>query len=34
MVSLDPNRIGAIAKAALVLLRLEHGRPLPGGYTA
>lgn len=33
-ISLDPWRIGAIAKAALVLLHLEHGRPLPGGYTA
>jgi hypothetical protein len=33
MVSLDPRRIGAIVKAALVLLHLEHGRPLPGGYT-
>jgi hypothetical protein len=32
-VSLDPWRIGAIAKAALVLLHLEHHRPLPGGYT-
>lgn len=34
MVSLDPSRIGAIVKAALVLLHLEHNRPLPGGYTA
>jgi hypothetical protein len=33
MVSLSPTRIGAIAKAALVLLHLEHDRPLPGGYT-
>ncbi len=33
-VSLDPWRIGAIAKAALVLLHLEHDRTLPGGYTA
>ena len=33
-VSLEPGRIGAIVKAALVLLHLEHGRPLPGGYTA
>lgn len=32
LVSLSPTRIGAIAKAALVLLHLEHGRPLPGGY--
>ena len=31
-VSLDPSRIGGIAKAALVLLHLEHERPLPGGY--
>jgi hypothetical protein len=31
-VSLSPHRIGAITKAALVLLHLEHGRPLPGGY--
>jgi hypothetical protein len=31
-VSLDPWRIGAITKAALVLLHLEHDRPLPGGY--
>ena len=33
MVSLSPTRIGAIAKAALVLPHLEHNRPLPGGYT-
>lgn len=33
-ISLDPWRIGAITKAALVLLHLEHHRPLPGGYTA
>jgi hypothetical protein len=33
-VSLDPSRIGAITRAALVLLHLEHHRPLPGGYTA
>jgi len=33
-VSLDPARIGAITRAALVLLHLEHHRPLPGGYTA
>ena len=32
-ISLDPWRIGAIVKAALVLLHLEHRRPLPGGYT-
>jgi DDE superfamily endonuclease len=32
MVSLSPTRIGAIIRAALVLLHLEHGRPLPGGY--
>lgn len=32
LVSLAPTRIGAIAKAALVLLHLEHDRPLPGGY--
>ncbi len=31
-VSLDPARIGDIAKAALVLLHLEYDRPLPGGY--
>jgi hypothetical protein len=31
-VSLDPARIGDITKAALVLLHLEHDRPLPGGY--
>jgi DDE superfamily endonuclease len=31
-VSLSPTRIGAIVKAALVLLHLEHDRPLPGGY--
>lgn len=30
-VSLDPRRISAIVKAALVLLHLEHGRALPGG---
>jgi hypothetical protein len=29
MVSLDPGCIGAITKAALVLLHLEHGRALP-----
>ena len=34
LVSLSPTRIGAITKAALVLLHIEHGRPLPGGYTA
>jgi DDE superfamily endonuclease len=34
LVSLSPTRIGAITKAALVLLHLEHGRPIPGGYTA
>jgi hypothetical protein len=33
-VSLCPWRISAIAKAALVLLHLEHDRPLPGGYPA
>ena len=33
-VSLSPRPIGAITKAALVLLHLEHDRPLPGGYTA
>ena len=33
-VSLDPWHIGALAKAALVLLHLEHDRPLPGGYPA
>lgn len=33
MVSLSPTRIGAIAKATLVLPHLEHNRPLPGGYT-
>ena len=33
-ISLDPWRIGAITKAALVLLHLEHHRPLPGGHTA
>jgi hypothetical protein len=33
LVSLSPTRIGAITKAALVLLHLEHSRPLPGGYT-
>jgi DDE superfamily endonuclease len=33
-VSLDPWRIGTIAKAALVLLHLEHDRPLPGGHPA
>jgi hypothetical protein len=32
-ISLAPTRIGAIVKAALVLLHLEHNRPLPGGYT-
>ena len=31
-VSLSPTRIGAITKAALVLIHLEHNRPLPGGY--
>ena len=33
-VGLDPWRIGTITKAALVLLHLEHDRPLPGGYPA
>jgi hypothetical protein len=32
MVSLSPTGIGAITKATLVLLQLEHDRPLPGGY--
>ena len=31
-VSLDTWRIGVITKAALILLHLEHDRPLPGGY--
>jgi hypothetical protein len=31
-VSLSPTRVGAITKAALVLIHLEHNRPLPGGY--
>lgn len=34
LISLAPTRIGAITKAALVLLHLEHGRQLPGGYAA
>ena len=34
LVSLSPTRIGAITKAALVLLHLEHRHPVPGGYTA
>jgi hypothetical protein len=33
-VSICPWRIGAIAKAALVLLHLEHGRLLPAHHTA
>ena len=33
-VSVCPWRIGAIAKAAIVLLHLEHGRPLPARQTA
>ena len=33
LVSLSPTRIGAIVKAALVLLHLEHGRPPPCGHT-
>lgn len=33
-VSLDPRRISAITKAALVLLHLEHSRTPPGSYTA
>jgi len=33
-VSLDPRRIGAITKTALVRLHLEHGHALPGSYTA
>lgn len=33
-VSVCPWRIGAIAKAAIVLLHLEHGRPLPARHTA
>jgi hypothetical protein len=32
-VSMCPWRIGVIAKAALVLLHLEHGRPLPARHT-
>lgn len=32
-VSLSPTRISAITKATLVLLHLEHGHPIPGGYT-
>ena len=32
-ISLSPTRIGAITKAALVLLHLEHDRPLPSSYT-
>jgi hypothetical protein len=31
LVSLSPIHIGAITKATLVLLHLEHGRPPPGG---
>ena len=31
-VSVCPWRIGVIAKAALVLLHLEHGRPLPAHH--
>ena len=34
LVSLSPTRSGAITKAALVLLHLEHGRPIPGGHSA
>jgi hypothetical protein len=33
-VSLCPWRIGPITQAALVLLHLEHDRPIPGGHTA
>ncbi|WP_194924380.1 HARBI1 family protein [Catenulispora pinisilvae] len=33
-VSVCPWRIGAIAKAAIVLLHLEYGRPLPARHTA
>jgi hypothetical protein len=33
-VSVCPRRIGAITKAALVLLHLEHSRPLPARHTA
>lgn len=33
-VSVCPWRIGAITKAALVLLHLEHGRPLPARHAA
>jgi len=33
-VSTCPWRIGAIAKAAIVLLHLEHGRPLRARHTA
>jgi hypothetical protein len=29
-----PLAVGAIAKAALVLLHLEHGSPLPGRRAA
>lgn len=34
VISLSPTRIGGILKAALVLLHLEHERPIPGGYPA
>ena len=33
-ISLSPTRIGAITKAALVLLHIEHRRPIPGSYNA
>jgi DDE superfamily endonuclease len=33
-VSLCPWRIGPITQAALVVLHLEHHRPIPGSHTA
>jgi hypothetical protein len=33
-VSVCPWEIGAVAKAALVLLHFEHGRPLPARHAA
>lgn len=32
-ITVCPWRIGAITKAALVLIHLEHGRPLPARHT-
>lgn len=32
LITPSPTRIGAITQATLLLLHLEHDRPLPAGY--